>query len=436
MKSPKLLILSLAALSLASCGGSGSSGASIDATNLNSAISTYQTNGTYKLSVDSTVSSFASFEIVYTSSYVYADQDGSEWGYVEGGSGVFRISYDLDNSTLRSSELLKDASGAVYDSIYGHGLFPSLLDLKTPNFETSLQQKITDKLDRLALLQIAGFATGDYASCSDFYASITQNDPDSLSFSFVKSKQTYTITASAAGQASSSLVESYLKENKDPFTPSLVLEELRELFKDNNFNRDVIDLGDHSVSYGTEHYLPKYFYGDYNETGAANGAFSQGYLSLNHQKIKGDTSNTSYYGTYLFSIQNNAINLFTTGAYSTSPDITGEYVLNYPSNLKLWDYLEYAELDGEEGSYSLSREDLLWDFAKNNQIDDDFTSGDYSPTKLQFTISDSGNSNEKVTFEIFYNGTGGKGSCVFTFMDFGGADIALIDTFIADYVID
>jgi len=428
----------LFALNLAGCAkgtaSSAASSGSIDPASLvdlKSAYSALAASQNYKIGVQLESKNGGKglyYEVTYTNRYVYGDRVGKEWGYGLSDKGVYRL--DTTEEGLLASEPLLATDGTTINSLYSSGLFISFADFAVDEFAANEQtHTFSNKKNKLAALKMAGFSTNDFFNLDSVETSISkQGLIDSFWLKVTVGEQIYRITIEAFADAKNGNVDLFLSNGGTAYDAPSILHQARDLFKDKNYSRSVIDYSDNTTNDGTEHFLPDYFYGDYNENGAKQGAVSMGWMGINHKKY----NNVDLYGTYLFTLASSTVSLNTTGVYNASPDISSKGNVNYPSNLALWDRLEFVKAGDSEGNYLTTDSTILTDFADNYQIASSLSAISAAPSRLTIAMANLGKTAGTVTFKLFYKtATSAENYAIFPMFDFGSSNIKAVDNFMA-----
>lgn len=367
-----------------------------------------------------------SYNVTYTDRYVYCDKSGAEWGYALSSQGAYRV--DTVSTGFVASELLFDETGTSYSDLIGSGLFASFADFVSDGFTNSDQNLvIKNKKNQLAALKFVGLSTSDFFDLTSVEASIgSKGLLSSFYLDVTVAKVLRHVTVSAFGDAKLAALDSFVA-SAAPFEAPVNLAMARVLFKAKNYSRSVIDYSDNLTNDGTEHFLPDYYYGDYNANGAKQGAASAGWMGINHKKYKGE----DLYGTYLFSLTSSGVSLNTTGVYNVSPDISSKGNVNYPSNLVLWERLELANQNGDENHYQDNDYATLVDFCSNYQLTTSLSAINASPTRLAIQMANMGAKNQTVTFKLYYQVSGSdENYVIFPMFDFGRSNLGVVDGFI------
>jgi len=428
-------LVPLALLSLAGCDDKvrsdplSSASTPADITNLRAAFTALAKATNYQATIDVSFAASSapySYHQTYTDRYVYCDKAEAEWGYALAPEGLYRI--DTTATGYLASETLRDDSGAAYLSLYPSALFTSFADFALDEFaDSDLDAMMKNKKNQLVALKLVGLSISDYFNLTSVEASISQKGLVSSFFLEVSLPQEVRhLSISAFGDAKIADLDSFVRA-ASPFAAPTNLASVRTLFKAKNYSRSVIDYSDNATNDGTEHFLPDYFYGDYNANGAKQGAVSEGWMGINHKKYKG----VDLYGTYLFSLVSSTVSLNTTGVYNASPDISAKGNVNYPSNLALWDRLEFCIQGADEEHYETSDALSLSDFVSNYQLTASLSAIKAAPTRLSLVFAELGESTQSVTFKLYYQTSGSKENYViFPMFDFGKSNLAVVDNFI------
>lgn len=443
----KQIIVVFGALLLSSCGqvavsstetskasdSASPSASSVDlaCSDLRTALSKLRGIRNYSLNISAS-NSRVTYNRYYTENYVYEDKTDAELGYVCADEGVFRIS-KLDEEFV-GSELLKDKSGAVYTDLWSSGLFRSFADFKDEFASGVTSGKMTSKINILYLLSILDYSGSDYPSVSSVKVSIADS-LNTLEFQlFMASSYSVTCLVQDVGNTTATEVVDYLKNGGQALTPDGNLLKARDLFKTNNYNRDVLDFST-NASVGTEHFMPTYFYGDY--TAAA----SWGLLGIKNKTISGSvstsagTSQVSYTlnGAYYFVISGGAVSPHFADVYNASWDIPSKDVYNYPSNLLIWSCFERLKTVGVDRAYQVVDKNLLADFVNNYQLGTIISEAGASVVSLDIVMKDMSYASAQVTFNLNYVLSGAMSTMSFPMKSFGAANVKTVDDFISTY---
>lgn len=364
----------------------------------------------------------------YTSSYVYDEEEKNEWGYVLGKNGVYSVGKYQD--ALVSSELLTDSKGnAIHDLSSVVKGFSGLTD----EFASGVKKRaFNSKGNKLFLLSLVNLQPTDYLSISTANATMGENIY-SLNFNLsLNGGGTYTISFTNFLSTHAEDLETYLSSGAKELNPNENLAAARDLFKGNNFNRDVLDF-ESGASVGTEHFLPTYFYGAYTTS------VSWGLMGIDDYYIKAQVTTSSsttiqeveLFGSYMFTLSGSNVSLSSAQPYNVSPSIPSKDVYNYPSNLLLWSSFEFLKEEYLGQQYSTDRSSIIADFVKNYQLTDTLKNSNATATALEVDLEGFEGKNPIVTFKLSYSQGTAKGTLLFPMKDFGKANVAAVDSFMA-----
>jgi hypothetical protein len=364
----------------------------------------------------------------YTPSYVYDEQEKNEWGYVLGKNGVFSVSKYQD--AFVTSELLSDAEGKAITSLSS---FVKGFSSLTNEFDAGVKKRaFNSKANKLFLLSLINVAPTEYLNLSAANATMG-SDIYSLAFNLVFADGgAYTISFTNFLSTHATDLEAFLAGGAKELTPNENLSAARDLFKGNNFNRDVLDF-ESGASVGTEHFLPTYFYGSYTTS------VSWGLMGIDDYYIKAQITTSSatttqeveLFGSYMFTLSGSSVSLSAGQPYNVSPSIPSKDVYNYPSNLLLWSSFEFLKEDYLGQQYTTERASVLQDFVKNYQLTETLSNAKATATSLEVDLEGMDGKSPLVTFKLAYSQGTAKGTLVFPMKDFGKANIAAVDTFMA-----
>lgn len=181
----------------------------------------------------------------FTEDAFYYDFGDESYGYIKGKDGVYGVSKDGDD--LLGSELLLNANGENYSTIWNDDLLPSftLLDeasIKELDNGTS-EVSIKGKKNKIALLKIFGLDNSYYASITDTKGYITKNNDLRIVMTLSYSNMTVTIEVFVSNLLFTSIPEitSFLDEGGTYFVPSEDLAKARTLMQANNYTHNYYD---------------------------------------------------------------------------------------------------------------------------------------------------------------------------------------------------
>lgn len=368
----------------------------------------------------------------FTENAFYYDFGDESYGYIKGKDGVYGVSKDGDD--LLGSELLLDANGENYSTIWNDDLLPSftLLD------EVSIKEldngtsgvSIKGKKNKIALLKIFGLDNSYYASITDTKGYITKNNSLRIVMTLSYSNMTVTIEAFVSNLLSTSIPEitSFLDGGGTYFVPNEDLVKARALMQANNYTHNYYDTNGKKV--GIEYFNENYYFINWDSSYATNnpdGAIlvSQGLIGIDHKKDP-NTGN-ALNGAYLVSISGSQIGISLSFPYNESPNIP--YVYHYPSYLSLWSNLERLEADtipSDLDEYyfiddSLVVNDFLSNFSLESSVANVKVKGLYFGYRNMLSDTD-----QLIRFTLDTSG----GSLTYDFVDFGSTKIAAFDQFL------
>lgn len=367
------------------------------------------------------------FNKYITENYFYLDKEGEELGYFVYDGSV--RSFDLDNGEFTATEPLKDDNNQTITSLYDNDLFYKVSDFDTS--DESFNTKEVTELSRpnqfvlLGLLEVPAATVLDIKSLS-----ITVGDSlKSLKMEVGFAKESWSLIVEDIGTADEPSVTEFVNNFK-PVVVSDDLEKLKVLFHENNYSRNIYDYNEH-VWYGVEHFLPQYFYQEIDssiayELGVL--AMSGGYLGIDNKVYQGK----NLYGCYYFNLDGSTVELMTSFPYnSQTSDVTSPLFIDYPSNLLLWDQMQYIHPTDKTGEYTVTNEILLEDFAQNFQVDEIISTNKLTVTSLDIKLTDIGLPEGVCNFYLNYEYlSGATGSFHYEFFDFGFSNIPAVDQFI------
>jgi len=364
----------------------------------------------------------------YTPSYVYDEEEKNEWGYVLGKNGVYSVGKYHD--ALVSSELLTDSKGSAISSL--SSVVKGFSGL-TDEFASGVKKRaFNSKANKLFLLSLVNLQPTDYLSISAANATMGE-DIYSLNFNLsLDDGGAYTISFTDFLSAHASDLEAYLSSGAKELSPNENLAAARDLFYGNNFNRDVLNFAT-GASEGTEHFLPTYFYGAYINS------VSWGLMGIDDYYVKAQVATASsttiqeveLFGSYMFTLSGSSVSLSSAQPYNASPSIPSKDVYNYPSNLLLWSSFGFLDEEYLGQQYSTDRASIVADFVKNYQLADTLKSSNAMATALEVDLEGFDGKNPVVTFKLSYSQGTAKGTLLFPMKDFGKANVAAVDSFMA-----
>ena len=436
MKKSSLLILatSLILMSCVNNEGSGTTSTYVptEITSVKDALTQLSSLKNYKFYIQKRNSDdfpVSEFNKYITENYFYLDKEGEELGYFVYEGSV--RSFDLDNGEFTATEPLKDDNNQTITSLYDNDLFYKVSDFDTS--DESFNTKEVTELSRpnqfvlLGLLEVPAATVLDIKSLS-----ITVGDSlESLKMEVGFAKESWSLIVEDIGTADEPSATEFVN-NFEPVVVSDDLKKLKVLFHENNYSRNIYDYNEH-VWYGVEYFLPQYFYQEIDssiayELGVL--AMSGGYLGIDNKVYQGK----NLYGCYYFNLDGSTVELMTSFPYnSQTSDVTSPLFIDYPSNLLLWDQMQYIHSTDKTGEYTVTNEILLEDFAQNFQVDEIISTNKLTVTSLDIKLTDIGLPEGVCNFYLNYEYlSGATGSFHYEFFDFGFSNIPAVDKFIED----
>lgn len=436
MKKSSLLILatSLILMSCVNNEGSGTTSTYVptEITSVKDALTQLSSLKNYKFYIQKRNSDgfpVSEFNKYITENYFYLDKEGEELGYFVYEGSV--RSFDLDNGEFTATEPLKDDNNQTITSLYDNDLFYKVSDFDTS--DESFNTKEATELSRpnqfvlLGLLEVPAATVLDIKSLS-----ITVGDSlESLKMEVGFAKESWSLIVEDIGTADEPSVTEFVN-NFEPVVVSEDLKKLKVLFHEDNYSRNIYDYNEH-VWYGVEYFLPQYFYQEIDssiayELGVL--AMSGGYLGIDNKVYQGK----NLYGCYYFNLDGSTVELMTSFPYnSQTSDVTSPLFIDYPSNLLLWDQMQYIHPTDKTGEYTVTNEILLEDFAQNFQVDEIISTNKLTVTSLDIKLTDIGLPEGVCNFYLNYEYlSGASGSFHYEFFDFGFSNIPAVDKFIED----
>ena len=436
MKKSSLLILatSLILMSCVNNEGSGTTSTYVptEITSVKDALTQLSSLKNYKFYIQKRNSDgfpVSEFNKYITENYFYLDKEGEELGYFVYEGSV--RSFDLDNGEFTATEPLKDDNNQTITSLYDNDLFYKVSDFDTS--DESFNTKEATELSRpnqfvlLGLLEVPAATVLDIKSLS-----ITVGDSlESLKMEVGFAKESWSLIVEDIGTADEPSVTEFVN-NFEPVVVSDDLKKLKVLFHEDNYSRNIYDYNEH-VWYGVEYFLPQYFYQEIDssiayELGVL--AMSGGYLGIDNKVYQGK----NLYGCYYFNLDGSTVELMTSFPYnSQTSDVTSPLFIDYPSNLLLWDQMQYIHPTDKTGEYTVTNEILLEDFAQNFQVDEIISTNKLTVTSLDIKLTDIGLPEGVCNFYLNYEYlSGASGSFHYEFFDFGFSNIPAVDKFIED----
>ena len=436
MKKSSLLILatSLILMSCVNNEGSGTTSTYVptEITSVKDALTQLSSLKNYKFYIQKRNSDgfpVSGFNKYITENYFYLDKEGEELGYFVY-EGSIR-SFDLDNGEFTATEPLKDDNNQTITSLYDNDLFYEVSDFDTS--DESFNMKEVTELSRPNQFVLLGLLEVPAATVLDIKSfSITVGDSlESLKMEVGFAKESWSLIVEDIGTADEPSVTEFVN-NFEPVVVSDDLKKLKVLFHENNYSRNIYDYNEH-VWYGVEYFLPQYFYQEIDssiayELGVL--AMSGGYLGIDNKVYQGK----NLYGCYYFNLDGSTVELMTSFPYnSQTSDVTSPLFIDYPSNLLLWDQMQYIHPTDKTGEYTVTNEILLEDFAQNFQVDEIISTNKLTVTSLDIKLTDIGLPEGVCNFYLNYEYlSGASGSFHYEFFDFGFSNLPAVDKFIED----
>ena len=374
------------------------------------------------------------FTLHYAPDYFYLDEGLNSIGYVASEGGVYRLLLD-ERGNLRGSELIAG------EELYGSSLFPSLsdIDLSKESLEAGeASYELANKANKLAVLTLLERPSSDFLKATSFLLKAGPSLTDFRIEVTIEGRVYSLALVLLEGKADD--VDAYLARGGSFYAVPEDLASYRERFFGDNYKRDVLDIGDPTLSYGTEYFMPTYWAGLYNDYGHSQGAFDQAFVSFSHVELaspqEDEDGNTAYVshvldGTYLYMLSSLESGLEVSPVlsypYITTSDLTdASSGLGYIKQALFWDYLEFADPLGD-GSYLVDDSALAIDFDTLNggQIQ----SAGYYPRSIMVSSREEGGETY-VDFAINYSvGSANltSGATHFSFFGFGEANVAEVE---------
>ena len=334
----------------------------------------YMCNSKNYTLISGTSLKYKSYQLVYTENYMgRVSQDDEELVklYNSDKNGTYCIEFNLDSYV--GSEYKSDKN--VWDS----KLFPSLYGQSEAWIDSIADDattvKVTDKNYKIVLVQMMGYKSTDVLNLGEVTISYSEATGTVISAKY--NSVDYSYTVSRFGTSKSTIVENYVKGGGTAYVATKEQKDVRAAMRSNNYAQEIYNYGSTPETTGYVGYYaftPKYFYTKYN-----SGTDISGYIALNcpQSTTEGD-EHPELHGVYLFSIVSGNLSI-NPNFISNNPSIVD--VMNYPSNLLIWDNLQL--LEGWKGKYvpgytkqgtgySTTSPKLLKDFAKNFNMDQSF----------------------------------------------------------------
>jgi len=376
------------------------------------------------------------------------DDESNYKGYILFDEGISEIELveQADSSLKLYASEIRTASHDLYDN----DLTANLSKLDVDAMESGESNTFTSKEDIIAILGICGFSKATYLSLKGFSltASYTSSNEVEISFAVIQGETTYSYltTIRNFGSSSYSEIDDFISGGGQPYQVNQDLDTIRNLFYANNYVRnEFFDTGKTRLS---EYFTPQYYFNDIKADYIAQypdlAAYYSGYVYIKKDKLTiSGYSELNYDGVFLaYTLERKSIQLVTRenpskagyaqeAFLSHQDDLT--YVMNYPSNLYLWDHFERFEL--KDNVYRTEDYDIIGDFIKNFNITSSSSTTMYATSlDLSYTLDSSSHSNSVVELtlnchdeesnEIIYN---------MYFTSFGTAYYTPMEDFIDTY---
>lgn len=340
-KSTKLLfaISLVASIPLAGCGDNGEPTKPIVVDSLKTGLVALNTtnNYTYKC----TGNRIATHTRTYTKDSIgLAFEDASfkqndKIFYQDGDNGVYSIVYN--GTKYVGSTYYNDISKDVWSGSF----FKTLKDVETDYVNsidaTVATLSITNKTYRTAFLKSIGYSAMDYSEMGDLKASFNDGK---LYFKMTLKSLDYNFVYYDFGTSKNYLLETFLGSGGKSYQFNEDHEALRSRFKMNNYEQYIYNFGETEETTG---FVGKnYFHQNYFYTNYFSSLLASGYVALDGSKSQ-TPEQREIVGCYSCVLDYNegaerplSISPF---CLYEKPDMP--YLMNYPSNLSIWDHMEY-----------------------------------------------------------------------------------------------
>lgn len=379
------------------------------------------------------------YDNIYAEKYYYSNYPHDEKGFIQDTNGVYRV--NMYENHLIASELFVDQDNKPYTDLWKSKLVPSFKDFSQENYLNAKNQKtfkITNKKEKLLLLDILEVPQTYYTSLQDCSFSLSDNTMNSLNINVqFDSGINFQGVFNSFGQSESSEILDFKAENKTFTTLHSDLLKAKELFALNNYKRTCYRNEDpNGQIIGYEWFHPNYWYGDFIKANLTSDELytEQGYLGL-EKKVK---NNVKYDGAYLFFLDETYENcqLFTTYPAFTTNISSLVDIMNYPSKMVMWDYnLQFFEYVPDQTEYPgknlfvTSDPYIINDWITNFQINlstDDGSTAYIHDLRIITDIYDDPK-DSTITFQFDYNINGTVYGLQREFIDFNNANIPVMD---------
>ena len=398
------------------------------------------------------------FSNYFTPTYTWCDYEDAEEGYAVKDGSVFRL--NLYNDQIVASDAYADDDGNKLTSIYDVVASPipaaSFVESADANAQTI---NISNKNARLAFIDFIQFDETFFADVQSFTASIgtSEDGEQALVLTMTGTDETViTSTFHSFGSTSVNEVAAYLNsEGSGAAVYDSTLVKAMNGFLGDNFTKltyESLNYVEDNPVIGEEIYHPDYWYGGYYpESGYS--IYSLGYVSL-PQKVYTDPTTgqkANLDGAYLFHL-NDTMSAVRTVALSYPAFTTNisdmAYIMDYPSNMVLWDHnLQFMEpyddpsLSVEGEAFITYDNYMMYDFFETAQI---LNSLQAATTVMSCLLIDlimvvnldaAGNLDTvDFLFDILLNGSAIQ--LQLTYTDFGTTTIPALDQWMQTYITD
>ena len=256
--------------------------------------------------------------------------------YQDGDKGVYSIAYNGQKYVGSSyySDMPKDVwSGKYFSTMKGVETdFVNSVDKSTSTL------KITNKSYRTAFLKTVGYSAIDYVNLDDLIASYNNGK---LYVKMYFKNLEYNFVFSDFGTSTNSVLETFLKNGGKPYELTAEHNEIITRMKSNNYEQQIYQFGEtpETTGYvGKNYFNPNYYYTNYYGS-----LLASGHIALDGRESASGIY-SDIYGCYQFVLDYNQekpedILSLSPIVYYDEPDIPTFY--NYPSNLMIWDHMEY-----------------------------------------------------------------------------------------------
>lgn len=398
------------------------------------------------------------FNNYYTPTYSWCDYTDAEEGYAVKDGSVFRL--NLYNDQIVASDAYADDDGNKLTSIYDVVASPipaasavASADASAPSIE------ISNKNARLAFIEFVQFDQTFFADIVSFTAAIGTDEDGAQALVLTMTGSDETTITSTFGDFGTTAVQDIVdflsEEDSGAAVYDSTLVKAMNGFLGDNFTKltyESLNYVEDNPVIGEEIYHPDYWYGGYYpESGYS--IYSLGYVSL-PQKVYTDPTTgqkANLDGAYLFYL-NDTMSAVRTVALSYPAFTTNisdmAYIMDYPSNMVLWDHnLQFMEpyddpslpVDGE--AFITYDNYMMYDFFETAQI---MNSLQAATTVMSCLLIDlimvvnldaAGNLDTvDFLFDILLNGSAIQ--LQLTYTDFGTTTIPALDQWMQTYITD